>query len=264
MLLVSLEVLMSKLFSDIVTILEVKQETPSVTTLIFNHQYTAKPGQFVMVWIPGIDEVPMALSAPDAISVQAVGDATTFLCSMKVGEKIGIRGPFGNGFSLAKRVLCVGGGVGLAPLRMIASACDEVLYLIGGRDRSELLYLNEFMSNSTVTLKAATDNGTYGYCGFVTELIASSDPESFDAICVCGPEMMMKNAYLAFEACGVVHRVQFSIHRYMKCGAGVCGSCCMDPHGYRVCTDGPVFYGYDLGDEFGSYHRDAAGRRVKK
>jgi dihydroorotate dehydrogenase electron transfer subunit len=195
--------------------------------------------------------------------VQAVGIASNVLSNMKIGEKIGIRGPFGNGFSLAKRVLCVGGGVGLAPLRMIASCCDEVLYFIGGRDRSELLYLAEFLRNPKVTIKAATDNGTYGHHGFVTELIASSDPESFDAICVCGPEMMMKNAYLAFEACGVAHRVQFSMHRYMKCGAGVCGSCCMDPHGYRVCTDGPVFYGTDLGDEFGSYHRDAAGRRVQ-
>jgi len=289
---------MSKLFSDIVTIQEIKKETPSVTTLIFDKQYAARPGQFVMVWISGVDEVPMALSAPDAISVQAVGVASIALSNMKVGQKIGIRGPFGNGFSLGKRVLCVGGGVGLAPLRMIASACDEVVYFIGGRNKAELLYLDElatprggaktpapasedlnrgcailphgegmreFMTHKVVTVQAATDDGSYGHHGFVTELIASADPGSFDAICVCGPEMMMKNAYLAFEACEVVNRVQFSMHRYMKCGAGVCGSCCMDPHGYRVCADGPVFYGSDLGtEEFGLYHRDAAGRRVKE
>ena len=243
---------------------EIKKETPSVTTLIFDKRYAAKPGQFVMVWIPGVDEIPMALSAPDAISVQAVGEASVALSNMKVGEKIGMRGPFGNGFTLAKRVLCVGGGVGLAPLRMIASACEDVVYIIGGRNKAELLFLDEFMSQRTVTVQAATDDGSYGHHGFVTELIDSADPSSFDAICVCGPEMMMKNAYLAFEACNIVNRVQFSMHRYMKCGAGVCGSCCMDPHGYRVCADGPVFYGSDLGtEEFGQYHRDAAGRRVK-
>jgi len=255
---------MSKLLSDIVTIQAIKKETPSVTTLIFDKQYAAKPGQFVMVWIPGVDEVPMALSAPDAISVQAVGIASSALSNMKIGEKIGIRGPFGNGFSLGKKVLCIGGGVGLAPLHMIASNCDEVIYLIGGRTKAELLYLDELMSHRAVTVKAATDDGSYGHHGFVTDLIASQDLGSFDAICVCGPEMMMKNAYLALEACNVASKAQFSMHRYMKCGAGVCGSCCMDPHGYRVCADGPVFYGSDLGtEEFGLYHRDASGRRVK-
>jgi dihydroorotate dehydrogenase electron transfer subunit len=283
---------MLKLLSDIVTIKKIKKETPSVTTLIFDKQYAAHPGQFVMVWIPGVDEIPMALSAPDAISVQAIGVASSALSNMKVGEKIGIRGPFGNGFSLGKKVLCIGGGVGLAPLRMIASACDDAVYLIGGRNKAELLYLNELATprgeredptngglnssctispqgdgrrkHKAVTVQAATDDGSYGHHGFVTELIALADPNSFDTICVCGPEMMMKNAYLALEACNISSRVQFSMHRYMKCGAGVCGSCCMDPHGYRVCADGPVFYGSDLGtEEFGLYHRDAAGRRVK-
>ena len=255
---------MSNILSHIVTIQEKRKETPSVTSLVFDHQFMAKPGQFVMVWIPGVDEVPMALSAPNAISVQAIGEASIALSNMKIGEKLGIRGPFGNGFSLGKRVLCIGGGVGLAPLHMIASHCEEAMYLIGGRERSELLYLDEFLSQSTVTVKAATDDGSYGHHGFVTELIASSDPGSFDAICVCGPEMMMKNAYHALDKCEVVSRAQFSMHRYMKCGAGVCGSCCMDPHGYRVCADGPVFYGSDLGtEEFGMYHRDASGRRVK-
>ena len=255
---------MSKLLSDVVTIQEIKKETPSVTTLIFDKQYAARPGQFVMVWIPGIDEVPMALSAPDAISVQAVGIASNALSNMKIGEKIGIRGPFGNGFSLGKRVLCIGGGVGLAPLRMVASACEDVVYLMGGRNKAELLYLNDLISHRGVTVLAATDDGSYGHHGFVTELIASTELSSFDAICVCGPEMMMKNAYLTLETYNIANRVQFSMHRYMKCGAGACGSCCMDPHGYRVCADGPVFYGSDLGtEEFGLYHRDAAGRRIK-
>jgi dihydroorotate dehydrogenase electron transfer subunit len=176
---------------------------------------------------------------------------------------IGIRGSYGNGFSLSGKVLCIGGGVGLAPLRMIASSGNEVLYLIGGRTHTELLYLEEFLSNPDVTVQTATDDGSRGHHGFVTELIAQVQPALFDSICVCGPEKMMLNAYLALKEAGAVERAQFSMHRYMKCGAGVCGSCCMDPFGFRVCGDGPVFCGLDLGDEeFGIYHRDASGRRV--
>jgi len=90
-------------------------ETPSVATFEFDVEFSFTPGQFVMVWVPGVDEVPMALSSASSITVQRVGDATAALFRLGPGDSIGIRGPFGNGFPRGKKMLAVAGGVGAAP-----------------------------------------------------------------------------------------------------------------------------------------------------
>ena len=99
-----------------VTITKIVEETPSIRTFVFDREIAARPGQFVMVWVPGVDEVPMALSSPSSITVQKVGDATAALFAMHEGDRIGIRGPYGNGFAVSGRTLVVGGGVGASPL----------------------------------------------------------------------------------------------------------------------------------------------------
>ena len=91
-------VLMSEM-PNIVTITTVVDETPTVKTFVFDTLFDFRPGQFCMVWVPGVDEIPMAFSAANSITVMKVGDATNSLFSLKKGDKIGIRGPFGNGFS---------------------------------------------------------------------------------------------------------------------------------------------------------------------
>jgi dihydroorotate dehydrogenase electron transfer subunit len=84
----------------------------------------------------------------------------------------------------------------------------------------------------------------------------------YDQVCVCGPERMMHATLQVLDAAGIADRSFFSLHRYMKCGIGICGSCCIDPDGRRVCRDGPVFAGNTLIDsELGKYSRDASGRR---
>ena len=96
-----------------VIITETIQETPSVMTFRFDREFPSEAGQFVMVWVPGVDEVPMALSSPNSITVQKVGDATAALFALDPGRRIGIRGPYGNGFPTTGRTLAVAGGLSL-------------------------------------------------------------------------------------------------------------------------------------------------------
>ena len=112
----------------IVKVRDVKKESPTVKTLTFHDKLCAKaePGQFVMVWIPGVDEVPMSLSTMRSdgrcsITAAEVGEATKALHQRKLGENFGIRGPYGNSFALTNgNVMIVGGGTGLAPLLPLA------------------------------------------------------------------------------------------------------------------------------------------------
>ncbi|MDE2518641.1 MAG: dihydroorotate dehydrogenase electron transfer subunit, partial [Methanocorpusculum sp.] len=106
----------------VVTITKVIDETPTIKTFVFDELFNIQPGQFCMVWVPGVDEIPMAFSAANAITVMKVGDATAALFTLKEGDKIGIRGPFGKGFFPTGKVLAIGGGIGVTPLLTLAAA----------------------------------------------------------------------------------------------------------------------------------------------
>lgn len=243
-----------------VIITRIVQETPSVKTIFFDTSFDSNPGQFVMVWIPGVDEIPMALSAPDAITVQEVGEATRVLGSLQPGDSLGVRGPFGNGFSPCGQVMAIAGGVGAAPLLPLARLVPGVTFLTGARTSTDLLYVDILSKCSN--LHVATDDGSAGYHGYVAGLLREMDLSAYDSICVCGPEMMMKSVLDVLSENEACHKGQFSLHRYMKCGIGLCGSCCVDPEGFCVCKDGPVFQGNLLvRSELGRYHRDASGRK---
>jgi len=243
-----------------VSVVRVKQETPSVRTFFFDTSFPFSPGQFVMVWVPGTDEIPMALSSENSITVQQVGDATAALFGIGKGGKLGIRGPFGNGFSKAEKVLAIAGGVGAAPLLPLARADCVMTLLLGARTESELLFVD--LLDECTDVMIATDDGSLGLKGFVTQLMDDLNLGAYDRIAVCGPEVMMRAVLVKVEEKGIARRAEFSLHRYMKCGVGVCGSCCIDPSGLRVCCDGPVFSGEKLSkSEFGHYMRDASGRK---
>ncbi|MDD1708764.1 MAG: dihydroorotate dehydrogenase electron transfer subunit [Methanoregulaceae archaeon] len=245
---------------QVVQITSVAQETPSVRTFSFSPGFSFRPGQFVMVTIPGVDEIPMALSRADAITVQKVGDATAALFRAGPGDLLGIRGPFGNGYPSLGRTLAIAGGVGAAPLRPLVMGGTVGCLIIGARTADELLFLPEFRLKTNVMV--ATDDGSAGYHGLVTGLMKKVPLAEYDQVCVCGPERMMHAALQALDSAGIADRSFFSLHRYMKCGIGICGSCCIDPDGRRVCRDGPVFAGNTLIDsELGKYSRDASGRR---
>jgi dihydroorotate dehydrogenase electron transfer subunit len=243
-----------------VTIVAVRNETPLIRTFIFDISFTFLPGQFVMVWIPGVDEIPMALSSENSITVQKVGDGTGALFGLGCGDKLGIRGPYGNGFSRGEKMLAIAGGVGAAPLLPLARTDCVMTLLLGARTESELLFVDQLDECTDVLI--ATDDGSLGLHGFVTALMGDLNLGAYDRIAVCGPEVMMRAVLSKVEEKGMAHRSEFSLHRYMKCGIGICGSCCIDPSGLRVCRDGPVFSGEVLiKSEFGHYLRDASGRK---
>ena len=250
-------------------------ETPRSKTLQFslNNLIEFQPGQFVMVWIPDVDEIPMSISSwnpPEmGITVQSVGEATQALASMSKGDWIGIRGPFGNPFSTnCKKALVVGGGVGIAPLRPLVynllGAGSEVTLVNAARTKNEIIYRNEFekLKHPNLKVEFATDDGSLGFNGFATDAVANLlDGSEFDGMYTCGPELMMAGLYDLAKARKI--RFQASLERFMKCGCGICGTCAMDPTGQLVCADGPVFTGEQLVklNNFGKYHRDAVGMK---
>ncbi len=248
-------------------IVDIENETRNIKTFFLNIDFpNAIPGQFLMIWIRGVDEIPMSLSYTNAITVQKVGEATAALFKLKKGDSIGVRGPYGNGFKITgARNLIIGGGVGAAALALLAEKMAEmgieVTTLLGAKTRSELLFIKRFTKAGRLLI--ATDDGTLGYKGYVTELIKETGLD-FDQIYICGPELMMAKLLRELKKNSKASIAQFSLSRYIKCGIGLCGSCCIDPSGLRVCREGPVFQGDSLiNSELGKYMRDASGKKVK-
>ena len=241
-------------------ITKVIEQTPTVKTFEFAHKFEFIPGQFVMVWIPGVDEIPVSLSGPNQITVKNVGEATAALHGLKEGDFIGIRGPHGNGFALpGRKVLIIGGGVGIAPMKALAQYGDkDFTAIIGAQTKDEIFFRDYFPD-----LHICTDDGSEGEKGFTT-VVADRllGEQKFDAVAACGPEIMLKFLYRICEKHGVP--MFFSMERWMKCGIGICGHCAIDPTGWRVCKEGPVADRSVLANsEFFNYKRDMAGVEVK-
>ncbi|MGY5873941.1 MAG: dihydroorotate dehydrogenase electron transfer subunit [Candidatus Thorarchaeota archaeon] len=258
-----------------VQISKVIDESPRSKTLHFSLATPIKfqPGQFVMVWVPHVDEIPMSISSwnpPEmGITALSIGEATQALVSMSKDDWIGIRGPFGNPFSIdSKKALVVGGGVGIAPLRPLVynllDSGSEVTLVIAAKTKNELIFLEEFenLKHSNLKVEIATDDGSLGFKGFATDAVSTILEENkFDIMYTCGPEVMMASLHDLAKKKKL--RFQASLERFMKCGCGICGTCAMDPTGELVCTDGPVFTGNQLAGltNFGKYHRDAVGMK---
>lgn len=259
-----------------VRVSKVISDNERVRTLIFPVSQGGKsiqPGQFLMVWVPGVDEIPMSISLwnpPNAgVTVLPVGDATRALASMPAGQWLGIRGPFGNHFDVQPgKALVVGGGIGIAPLRFLVYRLREVgadvTLLIAARTAKDLLFVNELskLPGKRLHVKTATDDGSGGFKGLATEAVEGLlDSADFDAMYTCGPELMMHGLHGLASLRGI--RFEASLERFMKCGCGICGSCALDPTGDLVCLDGPVFSGERLShlDEFGKYCRDSTGAK---
>ncbi len=251
-------------------ILEVRPETPTQATMVLDWSPRVDPGQFVMVWLPGVDEVPMGFSAisPNAsITVQRMGEATDALCALGPGDRVGVRGPLGRGFDIPSGASCllVGGGNGVAPLvplaeRLLDNGC-QVRAAVGARTADELLFASRLEDLTGHPTHIATDDGTAGFHGFVSDLAEDlMDDGRPDSVFTCGPELMMRKVA---EACWARETpFQASLERYMKCGVGLCDACACGP--YLVCRDGPVFDGEALRDvpDFGLFKRGPSGKRV--
>ncbi len=245
-----------------VEILNIVDETPVHRSFILDVGVDAVPGQFCMLWIPGLNEKPMSFSGigdKTRVTVKKIGEFTKEMFKLKAGDKIGFRGPYGNGFTILDGYVClVGGGCGIAPLSPLADIVGGKA-IIAAKNESELMLVEEFKS-AGLEVVIATDDGSSGVKGFAHEALASLlDEKSFDCIYSCGPELMMKGVYDLCCERGI--ECQLSLERYMKCGIGICGSCTIS--GKRVCMEGPVFEKNELkGTEFGEFTRDECG--VKK
>jgi NAD(P)H-flavin reductase len=219
------------------------------------------PGQFTMLGVLGVGEVPISISGDPASpllvhTVRDIGGVTHVLAQAQVGDVLEVRGPYGTGWGVPDArgadVLVVAGGIGLAPLRpalLEASAHREqyrsVALLYGARSPDDRLYpdeLEEWRARG-IDVECIVDHGTPdwpGRVGLVTTLLSGAPvvPASTLAL-VCGPEVMIRHVSRALVELGVApDRVRVSLERNMKCGVGLCGHCQLRE--LFVCTDGPV------------------------
>lgn len=243
------------------------EEAEGVVTLRFDWSAPASPGQFIMVWMPRVDEKPMSLSYlgdRKGITVKNIGAATKALTSLQVGDKIIVRGPYGRGYHVPKgKILVVGGGTGMASLlpAMERIPAADVDTAIGARNEKELLF-EERAKRTSSNVRVSTDDGSKGFHGNAVQLAKEMmSSTKYDMVLGCGPEKML---FFLHKLC-LENAIpcQMSLERYMKCGGGLCGSCAID--GKRVCREGPVFTGEELREmkEFGRQRRDECGGRLK-
>jgi NAD(P)H-flavin reductase len=211
-----------------------------------------------------VGEIPISASgdpsAPFRLihTTRAVGNVTRALYTLREGDRLGVRGPYGNHWPLAENegndILLVAGGIGLAPLRPalyhLLSRRDRfgrVVLLYGARTEEDLLFrreLEQWRARFDLEVYVTVDRATgrwRGNVGVVTSLIARApfDPPTTVAM-ICGPEAMMRATVEALRRRGVTpSRIFLSLERNMKCGIGTCGHCQYGPH--FICRDGPIF-----------------------
>jgi len=245
-----------------------RREGPQVFTLDIEAEETGggafAPGQFNMLTVFGVGEVPISFSGDPASprrlvhTVRAAGAVSTALTRLKPGEALGLRGPFGAGWPMeqaaGRDVLVIAGGLGLAPLRPVLYRLQaeraryrNVALLYGTRSPDDILFRRELEKWSgrpdlkvAVTVDHAGE-GWQGRVGVVTALIphAAFDPANTIAF-VCGPEIMMRFTIAALRDTGLEDKaIHLSMERNMKCAVGHCGRCQFGP--VFVCRDGPVF-----------------------
>jgi dihydroorotate dehydrogenase electron transfer subunit len=258
----------------IVKIKRVITESSTVKTYIFDWEVTNEiPGHFMMVW-NFKDEKPMSLSLVDpfkkeiGISIRNVGEFTDQVHKLKKGDKLGLRGPYGRGFHISgSKVLAVGGGIGMAPIVAFTEKASKMgieVHVVSAASTLNELLFSDRIHKSGAKLLTCTDDGSHGFCGFGTDLAENAlAEENYDMVVSCGPEIMMKKLLKLLEIFKVPG--QFSLERYMKCGMGLCGQCCVDDQGWRICVEGPVFWTDELRliTEFGEYKRDSSGIKHK-
>jgi len=215
---------------------------------------TAQPGQFVQLRLmePSFTlRRPVGVAAVDkkrgtcTFIYRQVGRGTAALAELLPGETVGVLGPLGHGFGLGyQHPLLVGGGMGLSPLLAVAAAyAGRADVLMGGKTAGELFWTELFAPHVGQTF-ITTDDGSLGAKGFTTSLLPEllEAPERhYDAVLVCGPEIMMRG--VAKIAAAHALPCEVSLEKRMACGLGACLSCSIDTaHGRRkVCKDGPVF-----------------------
>jgi len=225
--------------------------------------YEFVPGQFNMLYLPGVGESAISMSGDPARktgwihTVRVAGNVTKTLARLGRGDTLGLRGPFGTGWPVedlvGNDVVIVAGGLGMAPLRPLIyylmnhrEQFCKIWLICGARTSEGLLYPTEYAAwqqrgiEVILTVDRATA-GWNGHVGVVTQLIDRLQlprPEQTHLV-TCGPEVMMKYAAMSGLRLGVdSERIWVSMERNMQCAAGLCGHCQLGPE--FICKDGPV------------------------
>jgi len=243
----------------------------------------AKPGQFVMLWVPGVDEFPVGIAGYEddilEIGIAKMGLGTSAMIDKKIGDFVGIRGFYGKSFQPPNKVnhLLIGGGFGMTPLKFLTKELLErgdnlsVQIFEGARTKSKLMYLDLLQGlheKKQIIFHVCTDDGSFGYKGFPTVALEKflEESETPSVLYVAGPERMMKVIFEIGKKYNNVIDMQMSLaDRYMRCGFGLCSYCAVDPTGWRICVDGPVFNTKQLEQisDFGVYRRIETGEKQR-
>ena len=257
--------------SQLVRIESMTSEIPDVTTYELGFVdptvgagYRFLPGQFNMLYLPGVGEVAISISADPlssgqwAHTIRVAGTVTQSLARLSPGDTLGLRGPYGNPWPVAecrgRDVILVAGGIGLAPLRPVIyeflanrQHYRNVTILLGARTPEGLLYPGQYSAWKAggIDLQTTVDRASSDWCGNVGVVTQLLDRMTLPAphetvLLVCGPEVMMNFTVKSAHRRGVpLEQIWLSSERNMQCAVGLCGHCQLGPT--FVCKDGPVF-----------------------
>jgi NAD(P)H-flavin reductase len=242
-----------------VEIIETIKETEDTITLRVESHKDYTPGQYNMIYIFGIGEVPITISGRSEgvieHTVRSAGDVTKHIVSMKAGDRMYIRGPYGNSWDLnqaeGRQLVLISGGLGLAAIRWIMEEAikqkyrfKSILSLYGSKSFDSLLYrYNYDRWFSEIEFRITIDKPDKrwkGNVGLITKLIADSDIQENAVVFMCGPDPMVKFSVIELCKKGVsLDNIYVSMERHMKCSVGTCGHCMFGP--FFVCKNGPIF-----------------------
>lgn len=257
--------------ADTVVVQSITPEVPDVFTYqlqfvdkVCGQQYACKPGQFNMLYVPGVGDVPISVSGRGEETggwyhtIRTVGNVTRAIEQMGLGVTLGLRGPFGTAWPLdecrGRDVLLVAGGIGLAPLRpaiehLLANRAQygRVTLIYGARSPDLLLYTSQYQNwrQDGLTISTTVDRalqGWQGNIGVVPLLLDRLRPLEVakTTVMMCGPEVMMRYAARSLYNRGLrANQIYASLERNMQCAVGHCGHCQLGPA--FICRNGPVF-----------------------
>lgn len=229
-----------------VTLVKTERVCEDIAILTFDRKINVQAGEFIFLWVPGVGEKPFSALTDDPFSLVVIdlGLFTHTLMDLPVGTEAYVRGPHGVPVSPPEdaRVMAVAGGTGLAAVYQIARDFGNAEVFAGARSQDRLYFLEECAK--IATLHVATDDGSAGFHGRVTELLRqrlqamSKEERELLVFYNCGPEPMVHAAEaVQREFCGE-HQIHSAIDYLTKCGVGICGACAA-PDGRRGCVDGP-------------------------
>lgn len=265
------------LIPQIAVVTDIRDETPDVKTFrvvgtdgkkLFSHV----PGQCAMLSVPGVSEAMISITSSPTnteymeFSVKKCGCLSNWLHTMDVGQQIGVRGPYGNGFPVetefkGKDLLFIAGGIGLAPLRSVINYVRDnrknygkVRIIYGSRSMDDLVAYREideeWMHTEGFEVNLTIDNPQVdwvGHVGFIPNFVKELQPDLGMTVIMCGPPVMIKFTLAGLKELGFRDtQVYTTMELRMKCGIGKCGRCNIGDK--YVCKDGPVFRFDELGE----------------